>query len=100
MNQEQFLKPNKAELSGPQKLEENINKFLRKIEVELKISKNSEHTVQNYLICNSINLTLHEKTISGGHTVQLPFPGVDPDHLRLSYQRRARLVLLPARQVG
>jgi integrase/recombinase XerD len=30
----------------------NQEEFLKKIEVELKISKNSEHTIENYLICN------------------------------------------------
>jgi integrase/recombinase XerD len=36
--------------------------FLRKIEVELKISRNSLHTIENYLICNRSFLDFIKKT--------------------------------------
>lgn len=40
----------------------NNEEFLKKIEVELKISKNSEHTVENYLICNANFLNFIKKS--------------------------------------
>ena len=40
----------------------NKEEFLKKIEVELKISKNSEYTIRNYLIANQTLLDFAKKS--------------------------------------
>ncbi len=47
--------------SMPQKLKMDKQEFLRKIEVELKISQNSEYTIRNYLLSNSALLDFCKK---------------------------------------
>src|SRR3989338_3803464 len=47
--------------SMPQKLKMDKQEFLKKIEVELKISQNSEYTIRNYILSNSALLDFCKK---------------------------------------